>query len=449
MRKQRFPFTLSYWNCGRATTLRAGEHFRFDLDAVNNFFFGDLPSHLVDLLRIATAVYVVDRLVKREPKDEPRAIALKIEVFRRDLWDRPRVRDALHDALEFVTGDSWDIKFEQDTQPYKWPSSFLPLAKCDGSPLICLYSGGLDSAAGLVARMNENPGRPIIPVTVWHQARQRLLVRGQYDFLRRHYRTTGFGTRIEPLIVKVAMMWKSAAAKRNQEPTQRGRSFLFTALGAITAVMHGQRAVEVFESGVGAINLPLMSGMVGPKATRSSHPGFLRRVSELVSLVADTEVEFTLPFKDRTKGELVKALAASQLRAFAAMSASCVHFPIRHRKYKQCGLCPACIFRRVALSAARIPEPDGTYQHDFLGAADRINALPEKRLVNLKAFLLQVARLRGIEDHDRLPPAFERHVVGTGIVPKGQSQEGVIRLLAGYRDEWMETASVARKRGHA
>jgi hypothetical protein len=116
--------------------------------------------------------------------------------------------------------------------------------------------------------------------------------------------------------------------------------------------------------------------------------------------------------------------------------------------YKQCGLCPACIFRRAALHVAGIQEPKNTYKYDFLGQADFANQIPENRLDYLKAFLLQVAHLRGIENDDRLPPAFERHVV-PHIVPKGQSQKGVIQLLVRSRDEWTEIASAARERGHA
>jgi 7-cyano-7-deazaguanine synthase in queuosine biosynthesis len=455
VKTQRFPFGLSYWtnDVALATVLKAGQHFRFDLDAVNDFCLGDLPRQLVDLLRVASAVYVVDRLVRRKPKDSPKAaartIGVKVEVLQASLWNRQEVRDALHDALEFVTGDFWDIQFERDLQEYKWPTSYLPFSKTDGSPLVCLFSGGLDSAAGLAARMNMNPARPIIPVTVWHQPRQRHLVQHQYELLRRQYRREGFRTHIDPLVVKVAMMWKTAAEERNRETSQRSRSFLFTALGAITADMHCQQTVEVFESGVGAINLPLMAGMVGSKATRSAHPEFLRRMSKLTSLVADSEIVFSLPFEDRTKGEIANVLTKPELRQLACMSASCVHFPIRHKDHKQCGLCPACIFRRAALYSAGIQEPDDTYSYDFLGAAERINALPEKRLAYLKAFLLQVARLQDIENHDRLPPAFERHLIGTGILQRDQSQRAVVELLARYRNEWMKIAADAREQGHA
>jgi 7-cyano-7-deazaguanine synthase in queuosine biosynthesis len=450
MKTQRFPFAVSYWTGDRATatTLQAGENFRFDLDALYTFCLGGLPRHLVDLLRIASAVYVVDRLERRRPKGGSRTIGLKVAVFQDSLWKRQDVREVLHEALEFVTGDFWDIEFEPDTQPFHGHPRLFPDPYAGRSPLICLYSGGLDSAAGLVARMKVDPTRPVIPVTVWHQPRQRRLVRQHYDLLRGYFRGQSVTSQIDPLIVKVAMKWKPVAEKKDQETSQRSRSFLFTALGAITAAMHRQQVVEMYESGVGAINLPLMAGMAGPKATRSSHPEFLRRMSRLVSLVADSELTITLPFEDRTKGEVVEVLADPELRAFAAMSASCVHFPIRHKKYKQCGFCPACIFRRVALASARIEEPDDAYQYDIFGPAERINTLPEKRLAYLKAFLLQVARLRGIENRDRLPPAFERHVV-PHIVPKGQSQKGVIQLLARHRKEWTEFVSAARKHGHA
>ncbi len=453
MKKQRFPFALSFWTGERAAVrhLRAGEHFRFDLDALNTFCLGDLPRQLVDLLRIASAVYVVDRLVRRSPKDGPkppsRTIGLKVALLDDGLWNRQEVRDCVQEALDFVTGDFWDIEFERDTQEYQWPHRFLPFSKTDGSPLICLYSSGLDSAAGLVARMNENPGRPVLPVTVWHQPRQRHLVRQQYKFLRAHYRSMGFRAKIEPLIVKVAMRWHSAAEEKQQERSQRSRSFLFTALGAITAIMHGQRTIEMFESGIGAINLPLMAGMVGWKATRSSHPKFLRLMSRLASLVADNEVNFILPFADKTKGELVKTLAGEELQGFATSTASCVGFPLRHSKQKQCGRCPACIFRRGAMRFAGIQEPEDAYKYDFLGPVPQVNRLSEKRLVYLRASLMQIAQLRDIENSDRLPPAFERHVVGTGIVPRGQSQKGVLDLLVRYRDEWIEIVSAARRKG--
>jgi 7-cyano-7-deazaguanine synthase in queuosine biosynthesis len=455
MNKQRFPFGLSFWTGEAAEIrhLRAGGQFRFDLDALNAFCLGNLPRHLVDLLRIASAVYVVDRLVKRRSKNGPkppsRTIGLKVQEMVESIWSRQEVRDSICEVLDFLTGDFWDIEFERDSQAYEWTDHFLPFPKSNGTPLICLYSGGLDSAAGLALQGGENCHQSVIPVTVWHQPRQRHLIKRQLALLRAHYRSKGAYTDIAPLIMKEAMIWEPGLDPKLQEFSQRGRAFLFASLGAVAAILHEQPVINVFESGVGAINLPLMAGMVGPKSTRNSHPQFLKLMSRLASLVADADIQFCLPFFDATKGEMVRRLAELGLEELATESASCVHYPRPGSRHKQCGACPGCIGRRQAMAVAGIDEPVGTYEYDLFGQTDRLDDIPEMQLAYLKATLIQVAQLQGIESSDRLPPPFERHVVGTGIVCKGQPQKGVIQLLARYRDEWTRIASLERERGHA
>jgi hypothetical protein len=439
---QRFPFTTSFSASPKndIVELRAGRHFRFDVDAVSAFCLGDLPARLVDLLRIASSFYVVDRLVKRRPKGTARthcrAIGMGVAVLDGDFWKQGEVRDVIQEAVEFVSGDFWDIDFVQDSSSIYGSRRFLPDPYADSSPLVCLYSGGLDSAAGLAGRMSESPGRPVLPVHVWHQPRQGYLVRKQFKLLR-----CRFGVPVDPLIVRVAMMWNPPLHRTQEENTQRCRSFLFTSLGAIAAIMHGQRVVEVFESGIGAINLPLMAGMVGPMTTRSAHPKFLRLMSRLASLVADGEVEFRLPFFDKTKGEVVRNLVQVRLEDLARLSASCVHYPLRHSRYKQCGVCPACIFRRQAMVVAGIAELEGTYKHDFLGSPRRASRIPPKRLIHLKAFLLQVASLKNVFAGKPLPRSVVRHLLHTEVLADGCPQEAVSALLARNRDEWMDLAA--------
>jgi len=446
---QRFPFSATYWTGHQpeAVAVHAGKQFRFDLDAISGLHLGEPSAHLVDLLRIASSIYVVDRLVKRRmpsgAKRSSRAIGLNISVLDPSFWSGPEIRDALTEAVDFVSGDFWDVEFTQDIAPFERARRLLPDCYEGESPLICLYSGGLDSAAGLAARINENPDRPVIPVTVWHQPRQRHLLRKQYALMKNR-----FPTLIDPLIVKIAMSWTTGLEKKQQEQSQRGRSFLFLAVGAIAAIMQGQKSVELFESGIGAINLPLMSGMVGSKATRSSHPEFLRLMSRLVSLVADREFEFTLPFFGNTKGEVTRRLSDLDLQELAILTASCVGFPLRQSKAKQCGICPACIFRRQALHVGGIREPDFAYLYDFLAPPFVFEPVPNDRLDYLKAFLMQVAQLNNLDFGGRLPQAFERHVFSTRVLQHGESQKGLINLLARYRDEWMALAAYARRYGH-
>ncbi len=446
---QRFPFCVSFWSGSEdnAVDLIAGKHFRFDLDTLNAFCFEDLPARLVDYLRIASSIYVVDRLVKRRPKSGmkklSRTIGLKIEVLDRDFWNNSAVRDAIHEAVEFVSGDFWDVEFVTDRTSFYRCRRLLANAYEGQSPLICLYSGGLDSVAGLAARIAQCPGRPMIPVTVWHQPRQRHLVRGQLASFG-----SRFNARIDSLVVKVAMKWSSKCERSREERSQRCRAFLFATLGAVAAIMHGQQVVEVFESGIGAINLPLMSGMIGAKTTKSAHPKFLRLMSRLSSLISGNDVEFCLPFHAHTKGELVCSLRGSGLEQLANMSASCIHFPQRHCRQKQCGICPACIFRRQALMSAGVTEPENAYEYDFLGSASAANNISSKRVEFLKAFLMQVAWLKDIENGSHLPAPLARHLISTEILGRDQSQEDVIELLTRYRNEWMAVASEHARKGH-
>ncbi len=446
---QRLPFNISFWSGSDNNTvdLRAGDEFRCDLDALSTFCLNEPPARLVDFLRIASSIYVADRLVKRCPKQSvkkpSRTIGMKIGVLDPDFWNSSEVRDTIHEALDFVSGDFWDVEFVADKTPFSRRGRLLPDPYEGQSPLICLYSGGLDSVAGLAARIMQSPGRPVIPVTVWHQPRQRHLVREQLKL---------FGTRsnaaIDSLIVKIAMMWSSKLHRSSEERSQRCRSFLFATFGAVAAIMHGQQVIEVFESGTGAINLPLMSGMIGAKSTKSVHPKFLRLMSRLASLIAGSDVEFCLPFHAQTKGELVRNLCGNGFEQLVNLSASCVHFPQRHCKQKQCGVCPACIFRRQALASAGFTEPEDTYEYDFLGSPHAANNIAPKRVRFLKAFLMQVAWLKDVEVCGQLPPAFARHLISTEILARDESQENVIELLTRYRNEWMAIASERGRKGH-
>jgi hypothetical protein len=105
MMTQRFPFSTSFWTPpqNNAVELCAGKHFRFDLDAVNTFCLGDLPARLLDLMRIASSFYVVDRLVKRRPKagarKPSRTIGLKLAVQDAGFWGQGVVREAIHESV--------------------------------------------------------------------------------------------------------------------------------------------------------------------------------------------------------------------------------------------------------------------------------------------------------------------------------------------------------------
>ena len=430
--------------------LVAGRHFHLGLDAFGRLFWANPSRRLLDLLRIAMSVYVVDRLVRRRQQAQQgrwfRSLKLSIEVREPDFWQNGDVFGTLIECLEFLSEDGWEVTFvrdERDPPPregfLRGESPFLTYP-----PLVCLSSGGLDSAAGLGIRMAENPNRPVIPVTVWHQPNQRESVERQYGLLRKRYG----GATIHPLIVKSAMIWDSELKGWKQEWSQRCRSFLFAAVGAVVAAMSGVTAVEVFESGIGAINLPLLAGMVGSRATRGSHPYFFHLMSRLISVAAGREIVFHLPFMDKTKGQVVAQAIGLGLQELVRSTVSCVHYPLRERPHKQCGVCPACIFRRQAMAVACVEE-NGVYKHDLFGPDHESGELQEDRLEFLKAFLLQVVNLGPLQSGGPVPQRVRRHLFATNVVSTEESMAPFLRLFSRYRHEWLSIAAEGMERGWA
>jgi hypothetical protein len=105
---------------------------------------------------------------------------------------------------------------------------------------------------------------------------------------------------------------------------------LFAAAGAGAATLSGMLCVEVFETGVGAVKIPLMAGMLGSMATRSCHPEFLCRMSRRASIVTEREISFRLPFLQGIEGEVVRDLERAGLADLARLSISCVRYPLGH-----------------------------------------------------------------------------------------------------------------------
>jgi len=150
-----------------------------------------------------------------------------------------------------------------------------------------------------------------------------------------------------------------------------------------------------------------------------------------------------LPFGDLTKGEVVKSLVTNGLQDVALATTSCVSYPLRQEKGKSCGVCPACISRRLALHAAGIEERRGTYHVDLLDGASMIS--PKKQRY-LKAFLLLVDHLTETSE-GRLPIVIARHLRATEVIKNGESEQPYVDLYRRYTTEWVGLLRKARAAG--
>jgi len=422
-------------------TVHAHDHFRFYPIGVRGNVSEKLSAKMVDLLRLSQGVVVADGLLRRNAASAGfRNPRLEIEVIEVEFWNDPKVQRVLKSCLDFLSGgDDWQIRFVRDrTVRHQYQPEF----KFPEPATVCLYSGGLDSAAGLAARLREQPDRTYIPVVVRHQFHREGLVKKQFELLKRGARVDD--SRFLPLIV-ASFVRNSRLNRefgiRTREISHRCRSFLFTALAGVVAAVEGSDRVEIYESGIGAVNLPLTDGMVGWRTTRSTHPQFLRFMSELVGLVVGREITFDLPFIDQTKAQLVAVLAQNGQRELVLATVSCILHPLRRGNTKQCGYCPACIYRRYAIQAANIPEPRQAYHSDLFGSVTDFRRVAARRLRPLLAFLGQVDRLAELDREGTMPRFFRNHLLGTSVVPDESALAPFIDLFRRNRREWLELAA--------
>jgi 7-cyano-7-deazaguanine synthase in queuosine biosynthesis len=441
-----FRITFRAGDDAPAITLRAGDHFRLYPVGVRGNADERLSTRMVDLLRLSQGIVVVDGLLQRKMASAGfRSPRLEIEVFDAEFWDTEEVASTLKSCVDFLSGDDdWQFQFIPDRKVRHHFQRSFTFAE---PTTVCPYSGGLDWAAGLATRMREQPDCTYIPVVVRHQFPRGRQVKRQFDLLKQGNGVDG--SRFLPLVVASFIRntrLQHEFGLRTRETSHRCRSFLFCAVAGAVAASEGCNSVEIFESGIGAVNLPLSGDILGWRTTRSTHPHFLRTMSKLVSLVAGRELNFELPFVNRTKAELVTGLARNGQGELALSSVSCILHPLRRGNNTQCGWCPACIYRRYALKVADIQEPKQAYHYDLFGSLSEFERVPEKKLGPLLAFLRQVNKLSELDGEGTVPSFFRNHLVRTKVVEGEGQLIPFVKLFRRYRREWIDLVSRERTR---
>ncbi len=302
-----------------------------------------------DLLRVMASILAADRLSPR------RNVGLR-RSSRNLAWQRAiRLRVAVEDPkrwngqvgflarlLYFMTDDTWELSFSAAARPALQES--LPHAGTKRPAEIALFSGGLDSVAGLFVRSRAQGGTFLAVSACGNDVRGR----AQTAALRG---LCALGVRAHSL--KLAHQLRDTNRSRaRMEASQRSRGLLFLAMGAVTASHHAMPTFSVYETGVGGINLPMSSAQVGAQGTRAMHPRTLALFDDLLTSVLDRPVRVVAPFYLLTKGELCRA-AGTTIAILASLTMSCDegegHKP---HAMEHCGVCTSCVFRRISLFSA-------------------------------------------------------------------------------------------------
>jgi len=340
----------------------------------------------VDLLHAAFATYSADLLVPREASADrwTREFTLHLPVLHLRRWQR--ARPTLVKLLTFLTGDRWMIELRGRQRLPSQPEAETPRLASVLPEAVCLFSGGLDSFIGAIDLLGSNR-RAALVGHYGYGGNVSFPQHESFGYLHDH-----FGDLAEHFAFRVV----PPALKGKQEPTTRGRSFLFLALGTIVAsACSPGTPLLVPENGLISLNIPLTPARSGSSSTRTTHPYLVMLYRKLLAQLR-IDVDVQLPCRFRTKGEMLNACRNPMLlRGGLAKTMSCAHpgvgFRVGGDPKQHCGYCVPCLIRRASLKAARILNIE-TYFVDVIAAPPPANS---ERGEDLRAMQMALGRLRG------------------------------------------------------
>ncbi len=385
-------------------TIGKKRNLRVQADVFRTHLWRDPSNRLDDLLRLAAFVYGADTRISRGTAKDvfaskwPRSFRMVLPVWDLSFWKRHEVRDALVEALQFLTGDEFTFEFVQRSSQASVQGIFQfndLLGQLPDVKVVVMFSGGVDSLAAVLQAVKEDR----YPLLVSHRpgpvidSRQKNLL----EEVRRRYPGWVFP--------HVSMWVNRQSGKRTIEFTQRSRSFLFTSLGVVTAAILGIDDVWLCDNGVVSINLPQSSENVGTFLSRSTHPRYLALAQALMRMVTDRgQLTITNTLFGKTKKEVMEFIAGNGHPELIQEAVSCAHIEGKTKHQPHCGVCTQCIDRRFASTAARLTEHDlvSRYENDiFVDALGE--GLPRTHAENYVRF---ATRLEGIQTPDQLIEAF-------------------------------------------
>ena len=160
--------------------------------------------------------------------------------------------------------------------------------------------------------------------------------------------------------------------QKRSETSARTRGFKFAAVTGIAALLSQVQRIVVTESGQGAFGPMLaVNGQTYPDYR--VHPTFLRRMERLLKVLTGGVIRYEFPRLWSTKGETLRLAASLTVAPTWSDTRSCWqqsrHCSVDGRR-RQCGVCAACMLRRMSMFTAGIAEAPETYIWERLAASD-------------------------------------------------------------------------------
>jgi 7-cyano-7-deazaguanine synthase in queuosine biosynthesis len=329
-----------------------------------------LSKRVKDLLEIAGYIFAADRESSRGKSDNveyhswSRTFHIHIKVRDYKFWNRPEVQYLLNDILCFITGDK-EYKFTFYQGQPDFPTNLFDNDKfaldTKKKLTIALFSGGLDSLAGIIERLETTKDKICL---ISHQSGQPSVKKTQnnlYEAINTLY----------PNRSKHYKFHCGLSHIKSIDETQRTRSFLFTAMAFAIAHTYKQDRIYVYENGITSLNFAKTQDMMNSRASRTTHPKTIALLEKFYILFGGKKIKIEHPYLFSTKTDIVKIIKKYKRVKLLDSAVSCSSTRNRPENHTHCGVCSQCIDRRFAVYSSEVEKNDenGIYSFDFLKEA--------------------------------------------------------------------------------
>jgi 7-cyano-7-deazaguanine synthase in queuosine biosynthesis len=334
-------------------TCDIGENLQFSPEPLASYFFAEWEPIIFDALLVAAAVEFCDKVKRRSVLHWAREIELRVPVHDPQIWARNDVSQNLHEALEFLTGDRWQIEFSKRRKSVARPQQGLFNLPSTEELAVIPFSEGLDSRA-VAGLLTKELGTRLIRVRLGTKADDR-----PQD-------ASGRSAPFAAVPYKV-----KSGDHRFPESTARSRGFKFALLSGLAAYLAKAERVFVPESGQGALG-PALVPVGQVYEDYRNHPLFTEKMSAFLKALLGCNLRFEFPRLWYTKGQTLREYVSADPQPVDwATTRSCWQDNRQvsvngHRR--QCGVCAACMLRRLSVYAAGLSEAPETYVWEDLRA---------------------------------------------------------------------------------
>ena len=408
-----------------------GRNVDFSTERLESYCIAQWDPIVYDALLVAAAVEFADKKRRRPSLSWGRDIELLVPVHKPDRWNDKRVSDALHDVLNLLTGDRWRIGFYKRKKALNPPQQGHFNLPIDLKAVIP-FSDGLDSrcVAGILGR---EMGDKLIRVRLGTKTSDSKELSRQ----RQPFTSVPYGV--------------TARKGEFVESSARSRGFKFALISGLAAYLSKAGQVIVPESGQGALGPALVTVGQGYEDYRS-HPHFTERMEKFLEALLSHKVRFNFTQLWQTKAETLKQFVTGCKGGSTWAGTWSCWQQTRHvsvdGKKRQCGICAACLLRRLSVHAADLAEPKETYVWENLSArtfeAGAAATFPKRKITRaLREYAIagtlhldHLARLRNSQTNAGTLGLFSFQLGRSLGMAEDEVRSKLDRLLDQHAREW-------------